>query len=147
MGAVWLHSAEINPLVPIAAAAGDTLLRADELRLERTFVGRREATPAEYADYAGAWQRFEDRAADILRTRDDVPLAEVARSMPDDPWAVTVETWEGPIICCASADEFSLRDWQRNAAVGQQPGAAGRHRRLRRPPAWRWPRHPPGRHR
>src|SRR4051812_35219929 len=29
MGAVWLHAAEHNPLVPIAQAAGDTLLRAD----------------------------------------------------------------------------------------------------------------------
>jgi monoamine oxidase len=45
-------------------------------------------------------------------------MAEVARSMPDDPWAVTVETWEGPIICCASADEFSLRDWYRNLLSG-----------------------------
>ena len=61
MGAVWLHNAETNPLVPIARAAGDALLRSDELRVERTFVGTREATAAEYADYAGAWQRFEDR--------------------------------------------------------------------------------------
>jgi monoamine oxidase len=118
MGAVWLHSAEINPLVPIARAAGDPLLRSDELRVERTFVGTREATAEEYADYAGAWQRFEDRAAAMLRSRDDMPMAEVARSMPDDPWAVTVETWEGPIICVASADEFSLRDWYRNVLSG-----------------------------
>ncbi len=118
VGAVWLHNAETNPLVPIARAAGETLLRSDELRVERTFVGTREATAEEYADYAGAWQRFEDRAAAILRTRDDVPMAEVARSMPEDPWAVTVETWEGPIICCASADEFSLRDWLRNVLSG-----------------------------
>jgi monoamine oxidase len=118
MGAVWLHNAETNPLVPIARTAGETLLRSDELRVERTFVGTREATPEEYADYAGAWQRFEDRAAEILRTRDDAPLADVARSMPDDPWALTVETWEGPIICCASADEFSMRDWLRNVLSG-----------------------------
>jgi monoamine oxidase len=118
VGAVWLHNAETNPLVPIARAAGETLLRSAELRVERTFVGTREATAEEYADYAGAWQRFEDRAAAILRTRDDVPMAEVARSMPDDPWAVTVETWEGPIICVASADEFSLRDWLRNVLSG-----------------------------
>ena len=39
MGAVWLHSAERNPLVPIAQQAGDPLLRADELRRERTFIG------------------------------------------------------------------------------------------------------------
>src|SRR6478752_1458189 len=73
MGAVWLHSAEINPLVPIARAANDRLLRSDELRMERTFVDTREATPEEYADYADAWQRFENRASEILRTRDDAP--------------------------------------------------------------------------
>src|SRR6185312_12221826 len=50
MGAVWLHDAEHNPLVPIAHAAGDTLLRSDELRREHTFVGTHEASPAEYAD-------------------------------------------------------------------------------------------------
>lgn len=118
MGAVWLHNAETNPLVPIARAAGDTLLRSDELRVERVFVGSREATAEEVADLGGAWQRFEDRAAELLRDGGDVPLAAVARSMPDDPWAVTVETWEGPIICVASADEFSTRDWLRNVLSG-----------------------------
>src|ERR1700739_467700 len=54
MGAVWLHSAERNPLVPIAQAAGDPLLRSDELRRERLFVGTREATPDEHADYQAA---------------------------------------------------------------------------------------------
>ena len=118
MGAVWLHSAERNPLVPIAQAAGEVLLRADELRRERTFVGTREATPAEYQDFAGAWDRFEAMADRILAARGDTPLAEVARAMPDDPWAVTVETWEGPIICCAAADLYSLLDWRRNALSG-----------------------------
>jgi monoamine oxidase len=118
MGAVWLHNAETNPLVPIARATGETLLRSDELRVERTFVDTREATAEEYADYAGAWDRFENRGAEILRTRGDAPLAEVARSMQDDPWAVTVETWEGPIICCAAAEDFSLRDWLGNLLSG-----------------------------
>ena len=118
VGAVWLHNAETNPLVPIARAAGEELLRSDELREQRTFVGTREATREEYADYAHAWQRFEDRAAEILHACDDVPLAEVARSMPDDRWAVTVETWEGPIICVADAEEFSARDWLRNVLSG-----------------------------
>jgi monoamine oxidase len=118
VGAVWLHDAERNPLVPIAEAAGDRLLRADELRCERTFVGQREATATEYDDYAGAWGRFEAKAAAILREVEDLPLAAVARSLQNDPWALTVETWEGPIICCASADEFSLRDWLRNVLSG-----------------------------
>jgi monoamine oxidase len=118
MGAVWLHSAEINPLVPIARATGETLLRSDELRRERTFVGTREATRDEYADFAAAWDRYEVKAGALLREVDDAPLSVVARSLPDDPWAVTVETWEGPIICCASADELSLRDWHSNVLSG-----------------------------
>ena len=83
-------------------------------------------------------------AAAILRTRDDVPMAEVARSMPDDPWAVTVETWEGPIICCRQRRRVQPARLVPQRAVGQQPGAAGRHRRLRRPTPWRGPRHPAG---
>jgi monoamine oxidase len=118
MGAVWLHNAETNPLVPIARAAGETLLRSDELRRERTFVGAREATPDQYADFAAAWDRYEVKGGEILREIDDAPLAVVARALPDDPWAVTVETWEGPIICCASADELSLRDWHANVLSG-----------------------------
>ena len=118
MGAVWLHNAETNPLVPIAQAAGETLLRSDELRRERTFVGTREATRDEYADFAAAWDRYEVKAGALLREVDDAPLAVVARALPDDPWAVTVETWEGPIICCASADELSLRDWHTNVLSG-----------------------------
>ena len=118
MGAVWLHAAEHNPLVPIAEQAGDTLLRSDELRREHTFIGMREATPAEYAEYSEAWSRFEATAERLLREMPDAPLAAVARHMPDDPWAVTVETWEGPIICVAEAAQFSLRDWQRNVLSG-----------------------------
>jgi monoamine oxidase len=104
--------------VPIARAAGEELLRSDELRRERTFVGEREATAAEYADFSAAWDRYEAKAGDILQTVDDAPLAAVARALPDDPWALTVETWEGPIICCASADEFSMRDWLNNVLSG-----------------------------
>ncbi len=118
-GAVWLHSAERNPLVPIAEAAGDILLRSDELRQERTFVGTRPATAAEQAAYDGAWDRFAAAAAPLLAPgQPDVPLAAVARRVPDDPWAVTVETWEGPVICAADADAFSLRDWHRNQLTG-----------------------------
>ncbi len=65
MGAVWFHDAEHNPLVPIARAAGDTLLRSDEIRQERTFIGDRLATEAELAAYADAWPRYE-AAADTM---------------------------------------------------------------------------------
>ena len=118
MGAIWLHDAEHNPLTPIAQAAGDTLLRSDALRTERTFVGGRLATEAELADYADAWPRFEAAAERLLQPGPDLPLSAVARSLPDDPWAATVESWEGPVICTVDADDYSLLDWQRNVLQG-----------------------------
>lgn len=118
MGAIWLHDAEHNPLVQIARAAGDTLLRSDELRVERTFIGGRLATQAELADYAAAWPRYKAAADTLLAQHADVALAEVARALPDDPWAATVEAWEGPVICTVDADRFSALDWRRNALGG-----------------------------
>jgi len=118
MGAIWFHDAEHNPLVPIAHAAGDKLLRSDEIRQERTFVGDRLATEAELADYDNAWSRYEAATDAILAARGDVPLTEIARSLPDDPWAATIEAWEGPVICAVDADKFSALDWRRNGLAG-----------------------------
>lgn len=126
MGAVWLHAAERNPLVPLAQAQGHRLQRADELRRERTFVGSRPLTPAEQSAYDGAWSRYEQAAALLLRPGlPDVALAAVARSIPDDPWAVTVEAWEGPVICAVDAERFSLTDWRNNALSGSNLVAEG----------------------
>src|ERR1017187_3540944 len=47
MGAVWFHDAEHNPLVTIARSAGERLLRSDEIRTERTYVGSRLMTEDE----------------------------------------------------------------------------------------------------
>ena len=118
MGAVWFHNAEHNPLVPIARAAGDTLLRSDEIRQERTFIGDRLATDAELAAYANAWPRYEATTDAIIAAEGDVSLAEVTRQLPDDPWAATIEAWEGPVICAVDADRFSALDWRRNALGG-----------------------------
>ena len=118
MGAFWFHDAENNPLTPIARAAGDTLLRSDEIRVERTYVDGRPATAAELRDYDAAWKRYEAAADVLLDNGGDVSLAAVTRSLPDDPWAPTIEAWEGPVICTAGADHFSARDWRRNALGG-----------------------------
>jgi monoamine oxidase len=119
MGAVWLHAAEQNPLVPIAQVLGQKLLRADELRQERTFIGSRLATDAELAEYEAEWPRFE-RAAEALLSAGlpDPPLSAVARTLPDDPWAPTIEAWEGPVIDAADADRLSLADWHANVLNG-----------------------------
>ncbi|MDR3533928.1 MAG: NAD(P)/FAD-dependent oxidoreductase [Rhodopila sp.] len=118
MGAVWFHDAENNPLVPIARAAGDTLLQSDEIRTERTFVGDRTTTKAELAAYASAWPRYEAAAEAVIAAEGDVSLAEVTRRLSDDPWAATVEAWEGPVICAADAENFSALDWRRNVLGG-----------------------------
>src|SRR4051812_32583376 len=118
MGAVWFHDAEHNPLVSIANAAGDRLLRSDQIRTERTYVGSRLATEEEVRSYDGACSRYEAAADALLRDGGDVSLADVTHSLPNDPWAPTVEAWEGPVICVADADRFSARDWRRNALGG-----------------------------
>ena len=118
MGAIWFHDGEHNPLVPIAKAAGDKLLRSDEIRQERTFIGNRMAAEVELAAFAGAWPRYEAAADAILAAEADVSLAEVTRRLPGDPWAATIEAWEGPVICAADADKFSALDWRRNALGG-----------------------------
>jgi monoamine oxidase len=115
---VWLHDAEHNPLVPIARAAGDTLLRSDEIRQERTLIGDRVATNAELAAYADAWPRYEATADAALAAGSDVALSDIVRRLPDDPFAATIEAWEGPVICAVDADKFSARDWRRNALGG-----------------------------
>lgn len=118
MGAVWFHNAEHNPLVPIARAAGDTLLRSDQIRQERTFIGDRLATDAELEAYEQTWPRYEAAADAILAAKGDVSLAEVTRQFPGDPSAATIEAWEGPVICAVDADQFSALDWRRNALDG-----------------------------
>ncbi len=118
MGAVWFHDAEHNPMVPIATSAGDRLLRSDQIRVERTYVGARLINEDEARSYDGAWTRFEAAADELLGARADVSLADVTHALPDDPWAATVEAWEGSVICAVDAAQFSARDWRRNALGG-----------------------------
>lgn len=118
MGAVWLHDADANPLTHIARARGVRLLRSDEIRRERSFIGTRLASTAELAEYEAAWPRFEQAADALLARHDDVSLADVAAALPGDPWAQTIAAWEGPVICTVDADRFSARDWRRNALGG-----------------------------
>ncbi len=119
MGAIWLHAAETNPLTPIARAAGEPMLDADASRSRRLFVDGRPATAAERADYDAAWDRYEAEADRLLAAgTGDVPMARVAENLASDPWAVTIETWEGPVICVADAAAFSLRDWRNNILDG-----------------------------
>ncbi len=118
MGAIWFHDAENNPLTPIARNAGDTLLRSDEIRGERTYIDGRPINASEARAYDAAWPRYAAAAEALLKDGGDVPLSAVAQALADDRWAPTVEAWEGPVICAADADTFSTRDWRRNALGG-----------------------------
>jgi monoamine oxidase len=124
-GAVWLHAAERNPLTAIARDQGETLRNAAGLRTEVTIIDGRRATETELAAYAADWPRFDAVATSLLAERGDAPFAEVARHMPDDPWALSVEAWEGPVIAGADADALSTRDWQRNVLTGSDLNVEG----------------------
>ena len=127
-GAMWLHAAERNPLVPIAREAGEPLIASDSFRTERTFIGTRAVTTDEHAAYEETWHSYTATADTILATHDDAPLAAVAQRMVDNPWAVSVENWEGPVINVADANAFSLRDWRTNMLEGSNliiPGGIG----------------------
>lgn len=113
-GAVWLHDARRNPLVPIAAACGETLTDSDSVRVRRTWMGDRWASAEERAALGRSWERFESQAEALLSHPGDLPLSTVASAMADDPWALSVESWEGPVIAAADAGALSLRDWHRN---------------------------------
>jgi monoamine oxidase len=118
-GATWLHSADRNPLVAVARAAGEKLRDARTNRQHYTFAGTRLLSPADQADYHAAWDRFEQTALSLLHAGlPDCALAEVARRLTDDPWAATVEAWEGSIVAAADADELSLLDWHDNLLDG-----------------------------
>jgi monoamine oxidase len=124
-GAVWLHAAERNPLTAIARAHNETLRNADGVRTECTMTDGRPATDAELSRYADGWPRFEAVAKRLLAERGDAPFAEVARHMPDDPWALSVEAWEGPVIAGADADALSLRDCTTNMLTGSNLNVEG----------------------
>jgi monoamine oxidase len=124
-GAVWLHAAERNPLTEIARAHGETLRDLSALRTECTWSDGRLATAAEHAEYEAAWPRFDALATAILAEQDDAPFAAVARRMADDPWAVSVEDWEGPVIAGADADKLSLRDCHDNMLSGTNLNVEG----------------------
>ena len=127
-GAMWLHAAGRNPLVPIAEAAGEKLLKSDTFRTERTFVDGRLATAAENAAYEATWAEYTATADAILAERGDAPLAAVAARMAGNPWAHAVENWEGPVINVADPEKFSLRDWRTNVLEGANlliPGGIG----------------------
>ncbi len=124
LGASWIHDAERNPLVAIAAAAGEALIDPPEMHRGRSF--RRGAV----AD-AAALSAYEDEeiawvaAAEAELGGADISLAAAVAERRGRPWAASVEAWEGAIIAAADADALSLQDWHRNRLGGRNLRAHG----------------------
>lgn len=127
-GATWLHTAERNPLVAIAHAAGEPLIDADRPRRWRLRVGDHDATAEETAAFHAARARFEATIRPRAAEEPDIAFAAAMDAMRDDPWAATIEHWEAAQIAAADPSRFSLRDWLINDLDGGNrivPGGIG----------------------
>ncbi len=112
-GAQWLHDAENNPLVPLARRHGQ-VVRPDQTFEDRLCIPGGASADAAFRTAADAW-----REAVTGRLQEpDMSLFDAALPVSADPWAATVEAWEGSIIAAADADALSLRDWADNELAG-----------------------------
>jgi monoamine oxidase len=108
LGATWLHSAERNPLVPLARGLGIALADSEALRQEITYVGGRPAMPGELAAYDAAEAAFEP----AIRARAALPGPDIAAAEAaphGGPWDATVAAWQGQVICAWPLSAMSLR--------------------------------------
>ncbi len=121
-GAQWLHSAERNPLVPLALSLGEDV-HADMPWEDRMVIagGPGGASRAAYEAAEARWRR----AVTARLGGADTSLAEAAGEMAGDPWTPAIEFWEGAIIAAADADVLSLHDWAANELEGENFVCAG----------------------
>ncbi len=114
-GAAWLHDAERNPLVPLAAAAGAALHQA-AFRQRRLRLASGWATPAQLAAFDRAAARFDATVRAACQDR-DLPLAEAVAGL-DDPFLPTLLYFESCLIAAADPARLSARDWCDNELLG-----------------------------
>jgi monoamine oxidase len=118
LGAAWLHNADDNPIVALAAEAGIPLADSDRLRRELTIIDGRPATAGEMAEYDAEWRAHEGRiTARAASGLPDCSLAEAAALA--GPWGPTIAAWQGDIISAAPAARISLADFAANALDGR----------------------------
>jgi len=104
--------------VPIARAAGETLVDSDRHRARRSFIGDRRATAEEQGEFDASWARFEQFTADLAGSGRDASVAEAIAPLRSDPWTATVETWEAAQIAAADPRVLSVIDLHRNQLDG-----------------------------
>ncbi len=114
-GAAWLHAAERNPVVPLAAQSGMALREAFGRR-RRVRVGKHWATPDELAAFDRAAAAFDATARAACEQR-DLPLAEAVTAL-DTAWLPTLLYFESCLIAAADPTQLSARDWRDNELLG-----------------------------
>ncbi len=113
-GASWLHAAERNPLLPMALAAGATVLDSDGAIAWMPMVEGRPATEAERADRAATEALLTEITDRALAGDGDMSLAAALEPLRDRPWLASIEMFESTLIAAADPRDLSLRDWRAN---------------------------------
>jgi monoamine oxidase len=117
-GAAWLHMAEHNPLVPMAARAGHRLTEAFRSD-SRMVLGGRLATAAEHAEYDAAEAAWFEIVLGCP-AEPDTDLATAAGAFRhENPWGPTIEAWHASLIDAVDAPYLSLADFRLNQLDGQ----------------------------
>ncbi len=124
-GASWLHAAERNPLVPIAAAAQARLFDSGAAWSRHVMVDGAPASAAELAAYDRAEDRYDRLVREAAARPEDCSMAEAVAAMQDDPWLASIETFEATLVAAADARRLSVRDAAANALSGANLNVAG----------------------
>ena len=111
-GAHWIHTPDLNPIIPFALRSGLDIYPAPPN--QRIRIGRRNARESEMEDYLAALVRSNRAIADAARGRSDVSCGAV---LPKDlaDWQKTVEFVLGPFGCGKDLGEISSADFAKSA--------------------------------
>lgn len=107
IGAHWLHIGHLNPFVRYGQKNGFDVYEAPDE--ESLYVGDREATDGEYAEYEGALNATYRAIAKAGRSGQDVSAASVAPQGGD--WSSLAHMVIGPWSMGKNLDQFSTADW------------------------------------
>ena len=114
LGAMWLHSADINPLIPIAEELGFAVTE-DEGELLLYLAGK-EATDAERSALASALERITQQLEETAKSGKDIAAAEVLGER--DRWSAIAGAMIGPIKHGVETKNLSIVDWYAQVSSG-----------------------------
>ena len=106
-GAHWLHIGRLNPFVRYGQDNGFDVYEAPSEEI--LYVGRREATEQDYADYRSAYSAAYQAIAGAGRRGQDVIAASVVPKGGD--WSTLAHMAIGPWSMGKDFDDFSAADW------------------------------------